>query len=372
MADFKNATTLLLAACKLGVIDPDAFEVLPLLKKLDLSTNYIVQIIDGTFDYLTELEELNLADNFLEDLPVDLFRFNHKLKRLNLNSNLFYNLEVGIFDMLVDLKYLDVSSNVLAGKNWNPDVFTNIVEISSLRFSANDMSESPNNLLSSLKKLSIIELKNCHLSEYPTFLKTADLKTLIILNLKKNRIHKIDEDAFQNFEKLFLLNLSFNRIEYIDENSFKTLKELKFLTLKKNRLLTIPTGLFSSTYKLSLLDLSRNKITVIQDDLFKRTDLNNLNLSHNKLTYLQRNFCKQQKNARAALKVFYFNHNPWQCACLRDLLGEIKGLGIKYNTSYFDGGQPVCVTTKEFVCKRQENLNSFYVDLFDSTIPNIL
>ncbi|XP_013165605.1 PREDICTED: leucine-rich repeat-containing protein 70-like [Papilio xuthus] len=354
--------------CFIENIETDAFEEMHSLKNLDLSENHIENITVGTFDTLIDLEELNLFNNYIKDIPVDLFKYNIKLKKLNIGDNLLLWINIGVFDNLEYLTTLVLSNNYISGNYWDSDVFRRNINIMNIQFSGNNMTEAPNNLLTYFVKLISINLRDCHLKEFPKFLISSNLTNIIVLNLRNNEIRIIEQNHFDNFEILSILDLSANQIEYIAENSFKRMRKLTFLNLSKNLLTTIPNKLFATTYKLSLLDLSYNMIIYLQEDLFKRTNLKNLNIAHNRLTYLQQNFCQQQRNNGAFIKNFYFNHNPWQCACLRDLLDEVKELRIKYNSTYFDGGQPVCVTTEEFVCKRQENLNSFYADLFDSTV----
>ncbi|KPJ18574.1 hypothetical protein RR48_01200 [Papilio machaon] len=59
-----------------------------------------------------------------------------------------------------------------------------------------------------------------------------------------------------------------------------------------------------------------------------------------------------------------FGNNPWQCACLREFLREVKQLNIAYDTDYFDGSSPVCVTTDEFVCMRDESVNDLFINMY--------
>ncbi|XP_013142070.1 PREDICTED: carboxypeptidase N subunit 2-like [Papilio polytes] len=371
LSSYRNATTIIMNLCSIVNIDTEVFEDVPSLKTLDLSVNYIENITIGTFDGLTELEELNLFNNYIEDLPVDIFKFNVNLKKLNIGDNVLFWLNVGVFDSLVNLTSLVLSSNYIAGNYWDPEVFRRNVNIMNIQFNGNNMSEAPQNLLSRFDKLISVNLKNCHLTEFPAFLISSNKTNVIILNLRENEIRIIEKDFFENYEIISILDLSRNQIEYIAEYSFKSMKKLTFLNLSRNLLTTLPHGLFATTYRLSLLDLSHNMLTVLQEDLFKRTKLKNLNVAYNRLTYLQQDFCQQQKNTGAILKIFFFNHNPWQCACLKELLNEVKRSRINYNFTYFDGVQPVCVT-EEFVCKRQENVNSFYADLFDSTVKNVM
>lgn len=367
LSPYSNIRTLLLNICHIQHIETDVFEEVPLLERLDLSENQIENLTIGTFDALTELEELNLSDNYITYLPVDIFKFNVKLKKLDLGYNAMFQLNLGVFDSLLNLTILVLSKNLIIGNYWNPEVFRRNINVETIQFSGNDMSEAPQNLLSHFDQLNSVSLRKCHLTEFPTFLISSNITSIIHLNLRQNKIGIIKTNFFENFEILAILDLSRNQIEHIAENSFKSMKELVVLNLSKNLLTTLPNGLFETTYKLSLLDLSHNMITVLQEDLFKETNLMELSVAHNKLTYLQENFSQQQKNSGVILKVFFFDFNPWQCACLKHLLDEVKGLRIQYKTKYFDGDQSVCVTTKEFLCKRQD-INNFHEDFYNSTL----
>ncbi|KPJ19626.1 Leucine-rich repeat-containing protein 15 [Papilio machaon] len=312
---------------------------------------------------------LNLSYNLLSELELGLFDEKPNLKLLDLRGNTIFLLKFGIFDLLKKIQHIDLSSNSLLGREINPYTFDSSKEIQFIDFSRNDMSESPDNLLHAFRALDFLNLDRCFLKEVPRFATIPNLKNLKHLMLSTNLISKIDNAAiFVNLDNLEILNLAENCLEYINEKSLKPLRNLKMIVLRDNKLKHISDDLFRNLPVLGIVDLSHNALTSVPVSMFKGTAIKNLNLSHNKITYLEYNFCLELKNIGGKLSKFFFNQNPWQCSCLRELLREVKALNVGYNSVMYNGEHPVCVTDVEFVCHRDENYNDVYVKMFENLI----
>ncbi|CAH2059296.1 unnamed protein product, partial [Iphiclides podalirius] len=377
---------------KLREIPINLFQNLPKLVNLDLAHNFIASFsARGLIG--TSLKNLNLSDNGitfmpekfcsqLKDIGVNLSKFffnpnpwqclfdqKPNLKLLDLRGNTIKNLKLGVFDALTKLQHLDLSSNSLVGKDINPYIFDRSKQIKFVDFSRNDMSESPDNLLHAFRALDFVNLDRCFLKAVPRFATIPNLKNLKHLMLSTNLISKIDNAAtFVNLDNLEILNLAENCLEFINEHALKPLRNLKMVVLRDNKLKHVPDDLFRNLPVLANIDLSNNALTAIPVNFFRGTVLKNLNLSNNKFTYLQYNFCLELKNSGARLTRFFFNQNPWQCACLKDVLREVKAMSVEYNSAKYDGQHPVCVTQDEFVCHRHQNHNDAYIKLFESVI----
>ncbi|XP_069361463.1 phospholipase A2 inhibitor beta-like [Maniola hyperantus] len=369
VSDNNDTIKLTLRACRISEVELEAFENLFALEYLDISQNKISELKLGVLDGMVEVNHLNLSQNLLTGFPLGLFDQKPNLNTLDLSGNKIENLELGIFDPLMKLKWLDLSGNSLKGKDINPYIFDQTTKINYISFARNNMNRAPENLLNALEDLRTLNLDRCLITEIPAFAIGRNLRTLRELIISTNQITKLDDaTAFINLDNLNTLNLAYNVIESIDSNTFKPCKKLRVIVLRGNKLTDIPDTLFKDMKSIGNIDLSHNEITSIPVNAFRGTSLKNLNLASNRITYLADNFCLELKNSGAILTKFYFNQNPWQCACLRNILDEVKKYKISYNGIMYDGKHPICVTTSEHFCKRHDTFNSVYKELYDRLV----
>lgn len=366
VSDNNRTTRITLRACRLSGVDFESFNDLTSLTYLDMSLNKIQTLRLGVIDEPKKLTHLNLSYNQITDFPLGLFDQITKLETLDLKGNKIETLELGIFDTLHKLRYVDLSSNALVGKDLNPYIFDQSPNITFMDFSRNNMEDSSEILLNAFLKLEILNLDRCGLSKVPEFVTKPNLGTLKQLILSTNQISTLDNPStFVNLDSLEQLDLTANVIESINDNIFSPLKNLLKVDLKRNMIKVIPDNLFKNMPRLISVDLYGNQIEDVPVNAFRGSPLKNLNLSNNKITFLADNFCLELRNSGGKIKKFLMDPNPWQCACLNDLLKELKKFGIEYNSNKYDGTRPVCVTTSEFNCKRQKDYNELYIDIFN-------
>ncbi|CAG9569218.1 unnamed protein product [Danaus chrysippus] len=371
VSDNNRTSSVTLRGCRVSGVEYEAFENMASLKYIDLSQNSISELKLGVLDDIKTVTHLNLSHNALTTFPLGLFDQLPNLATLDLTSNSLENIELGVFDPLQKLKYLSLSNNMLRGDNINPYIFDRNVQLIYLDMSRNHLTSTPSQLLNAVKVLETLILEKCLLNEVPLFVVKNNLKSLKTLSLASNHISKIDDPLiFVNVDNLEHLNLADNNIAILEGSVFKTLKKLKSIILRGNKLTSLPVELFQDMKNLANIDLSHNSISTINVNSFHGTSVKNLNLADNKLTYLTSNFCLELRNFGAKLTKFYFNQNPWQCACLRDIVDEVKRLGISYNSRQYDGRHPVCVTTEEFHCNRHDRFNRVYIDMYDDLVVN--
>lgn len=348
----RNVTTkIVLRDCRISYIGSTSFVNLPLLRHLDLSRNKIQSLPPNVFNGITKMNHLNLSFNSMTQLPLGLFEPITNMLNLDLSGNRFSSLESEILDPLTKLKVFNLSSNSLIGKEINPHLFG--PHITHLDLSRNDMSDAPDNLLHLLQSLEYLNLERTFLTVVPKFATAPNLRTVKYLVLSTNQIQKIDDKTiFVNLDNLETLDLQKNNLEFINEHVFKPLRKLKGIVLRSNKLSEISINLFQNLPKLVNLDLLHNYLESFNVDALKGTSLRNLNLSDNRLTFMPENFCSQLRDIGVVLSKFFFNPNPWQCACLNELLQEVKSLNIEYNSRYFDGAHSVCAFSGKFLCDR--------------------
>ena len=110
---------------------------------------------------------------------------------------------------------------------------------------------------------------------------------ITVIDISRNFIPEIHEDAFKGLDKLQLLNLSYNYVEHLHSNGFNGLENLNTLDLSGNLLgyeirTDIHSNKFSHFHVLMHLNLSNNRITRIPFMVFgSLTHVESLNLKYN-------------------------------------------------------------------------------------------
>jgi Leucine-rich repeat (LRR) protein len=127
-----------------------------------------------------------------------------------------------------------------------------------------------------------------------------------ILDLSKNRISAIENDALRELEYLVFLYLSRNEIVSLDQDVFAMNRRLEFLKLDNNMLEVPVYRPFLDIPSLKSLDISSCSIRSVPEEAFVRVpNLEELTLAHNKLQALHRKVFLHLKS----LKYLYLSHN---------------------------------------------------------------
>ncbi|KAG6449043.1 leucine-rich repeat-containing protein 15 isoform X2 [Manduca sexta] len=353
VSDNNQTAAITLKGCRITGVDSDAFKNVYSVQEIDLSQNKISALKTEVFNGMSRLSLLRLSKNLLTSLPRGLFDNLPRLQRLDLSNNKISSLESGIFNNLPELIRLELIGNALLGKDLDPSLFDRNPKMQFLRLSGNNMSHAPDQLFNAFRELRILDLNNCSLTEIPKFVKTPNMKTLERLSLQINKIRRLDDPSlFEKFEKLSSLDLISNEIEYLHEDVFKPLENLKVIDLSFNKIEHIQEKLFQNMPSVQSIDLSNNLIEVVPVNAFRGTRLKKLNLNTNQISYLGNNFLLELRNSATKLSEFNFGDNPFQCACLLDILNEVKSFGVAYNYDKYNGEHEVCVMTSQFTCMR--------------------
>ncbi|KAH0946665.1 hypothetical protein HN011_009856 [Eciton burchellii] len=117
-----------------------------------------------------------------------------------------------------------------------------------------------------------------------TAIHTMNLSDLTRLDLSGNSLSEISDGSFRTLVALVRLNLCRNAIGTVDENAFRGLDRLESLDLSDNRLADLPDSALAPLYTLQKLDLSGNQLQVLGARWFESLDrLRELDISRNGL-----------------------------------------------------------------------------------------
>lgn len=88
-------------------------------------------------------------------------------------------------------------------------------------------------------------------------------------DISNGKLMRIEQDSFQDLNRLIDLDLSKNQLEYIHPTTFSYLTNLEKLSLSDNQLFALEMNTFSSNRKLSMLNLRNNKFSFIYPRVFE-------------------------------------------------------------------------------------------------------
>lgn len=320
------------------------------------------------------LKNLYVENNDLKEIKSLDFHNHETLEYISLAINFIGKVELTSFDRLTRLRVLNLSHNALDGLNFFT-IFSQLTSLQVLDASSNQIREIPSLQLFKMNNLQYLNLSSNFIREIPE--KSFDgLFSLKQLNLANNEIHNIHPNAFNQLFDLEYIDLSSNKLKQIEPNVFTIPSiKLKRLFLQQNQIEALDENIFLNTRKLIQLDLSWNKLKDLPDFIFKEmSNLRVLNLEHNQLD----NFSLSQLYQNRQLRVVFLHYNqlthiddfsrenlarlgkatiltidnnPWQCACMDQMLGLLSKTKINYSyeAGYFANAKRkiMCVVTEE-------------------------
>ena len=203
--------------------------------------------------------QVDISDNFLENLPVNYIRDVDGVEFVDLSRNNFRFVPATIITKR-KLKWLRMSDNNF--KSIESGTFQNFKSLLKLNLTRNKITELRTGSFLGLERL-----------EY--------------LFLNQNNISDISETAFAELVRIQKIDLSKNKISELHQNTFGGLSSLRYLDLSENLLKTIPNNLFQDLGSLKNLDLKMSEIKVLSEDSFAGlTPLYSLSLQQNRINRL--------------------------------------------------------------------------------------
>ncbi|KAF2905843.1 hypothetical protein ILUMI_00331 [Ignelater luminosus] len=253
------------------VVPDNGLSGLRSLEELHLQDNAVSTIGDRAFVGLNALHMLNLSSNCLVALPPELFLSSRDLRRLYLHNNSLSVLAPGLLEGLDQLEVLDLSRNELSTRWVNRDTFSGLVRLVVLNLARNTLTRIDSNVFHDLYSLQILNLDHNNI-DFIAEGAFSELKNLHALTLSYNNIGRIEAHHFAGMYALHQLLIDSNRIEYIHPQAFENVTNLQDLGLNGNVLGGVPVGLGKLRF-LKTLDLGKNRIESLNNASFEGLEL---------------------------------------------------------------------------------------------------
>lgn len=243
---------------KISLMESGTFSNLSLLNKLYLNNNQLSLITDNIFVGLNSLTHLDLASNYLEIINSSTFNGLSALKDLNLAFNLIHSIDPNAFSMVFNLKILDIMDNKL--NTLDDNIFMNLANLSYLELS--------NNFLSSINLFYQTQLTylGLYMNNFNYFSKS--LPSLTFLDLGYNPLGYINytliESSNQLNPQLGILYLDGCNLLFLENNIFQNFQKLMNLYFDNNRFTNLNTSLFMNLFNLSKVTLDVDILNQIE------------------------------------------------------------------------------------------------------------
>ena len=286
-----------------------ALKILPNLKRLILSGNYIKTLTPRNFEGLV-LETLHFERNYLSVVSPSAFSGVHRsISHLYMSYNSIRF--ASAFTNLENLTTLDLDNNVISSIERGD--FLGMERLQYLRLYSNKIASIDNTTLKSLRNLKYLTLNQNFLNN--TLLTSGALRhlsSLRDLQLHGNKITGIAAGSFRNLGNLTKLVLSNNQIAQMGDQGFSDLTSLQTLVLSGNQLRHTPGNAFHGLKNLQFLYLDGNQIESVCEKTFTfLVLLKRLQLHGNQLEHV----FYRDISTLVLLEYLSIHGNPLSCDC---------------------------------------------------------
>ncbi|XP_011155835.2 insulin-like growth factor-binding protein complex acid labile subunit [Solenopsis invicta] len=227
---------------RIKIVDAAAFQFYGDLKNVDLSSNHLFTIPNGSFDAQRHLVELHLKHNKISALTEKTFQGLKSLTVLNLRDNYLEMLKNGLFAYLSKLEELDLGQNRIS--KVEPGAFQKLGTLRVLYLDDNQLRTIPSPAL-------------------------APLNALAELHIGWNAFSSLPDDAFKGLEQLAVLDIMGAGLDNISDGAFRGLNALRTLKLGANKLREVPTKQLAVLPRLEELTLGQNFFTILRSGAFQ-------------------------------------------------------------------------------------------------------
>lgn len=223
-------------------------------------------------------------------------------------------------------RIIDLSHNLIKSVD-SPELLTKQIQLETIRLNFN----SEFNGTFAHKTLKNFECGNCGFTEIQSQHFEA-LHSLERLDLKANKINRINEGAFKSNEKLKSVDLTGNRLKIVPPTTFDGLRDFEALYLTMNSIELTENKPFLKSKSLKHLRINECSISSIHEQTFSELhSLESLNLNRNEIQTLPTNSFK----FNAKLKSLSVENNRLRFFLSLDSLKQLNELCID-NNSFVD------------------------------------
>ncbi|XP_076228598.1 uncharacterized protein LOC116430042 isoform X2 [Nomia melanderi] len=272
---------LVLKENRIKVVDAGTFQFYADLKNVDLSSNHLLTIPNGSFVAQKQLVELHLRHNKISALTEKTFQGLKSLTVLNLRDNYLENLKDGLFASLSKLEELDLGKNRIS--KVEPGAFQKLGTLRVLHLDDNQLRTIPSPALEPLNALAELHIGWNAFSSLPDDA-FKGLAQLTVLDITGAGLDEISDGAFRGLNALRTLSLDGNKLREVPTKQLAVLPRLEELTLGQNYFTSLRSGAFQGLPKLKKLDISAAKLlTTVERGAFSdNANLETLVLNSNK------------------------------------------------------------------------------------------
>ncbi|KAJ8947320.1 hypothetical protein NQ318_004572 [Aromia moschata] len=254
--------------------------------------------VSGTIELKEDAFHLLLANESIPEFCENFVRITNELSVLQIINCSVTNIEPGAFLIDPTLTLLKISSNLLTSVK--KGVFNNV------RVKEIDLSK---NLLSTIEDEAF---------DNNTYLE--------VLKLNYNAIKAISPDWFQNSPNVYKLSIIYNELTQLPPEAFKNLAKHRPLKLRlsANRISEISLDSFKFSGNIDILRLNGNKLVALPEEMFLNRTIKVLEVNTNRL------LCFPDAIYNSHVASLQFLENPhFNCTCLRKVKEFVDKNGVE-------------------------------------------
>jgi len=290
----------------------------PQLAELDLSYNVIDDVTMTSPAHL--LRHLNLQHNVVQRLSPSSFAELPHLHVLLLGYNRITQLDTGWFRPLADLRWLSLAGNRLSVLT--PGEFRDVLpQLSHLDLSRNEIEDVPDDAMSGLGSLRELDLSHNRISRL-TRRSFSGVEALEHLELSENRFEDVPTEALQAFKGLNALILDDNALTSLSARRLTGFTARMISVSRMSRLRFVDVEAFFDVKRLTVIAIHDNpRLAYISEHLVgpqtTAASIFNVQLHGNQLRMIG-----NLSRTLPALRQLTLYGNPLRCDCRNDWIQQ--------------------------------------------------
>ncbi|XP_062599871.1 leucine-rich repeat-containing protein 70-like [Saccostrea cucullata] len=209
------------------------------LQYLNLSYNSIDHLEEAIFKKMEKLLHLDLSSNGLQSISASNFQHLHHLQKLDLSRNSLHSVDIKAFIWTKSLSVLNLQHQETGKQQMDfTNAHDNSVKLSIKKIILSHTRLRDSNFWQLLQRVPYLKHLHAAHSGLSVLIPGGFRQTkLTHVSLHHNHIYELFPDTFSGLEdSLEILNLKNNRLNKLDELMVKNLKSLKVIDISLNRI----------------------------------------------------------------------------------------------------------------------------------------